>query len=272
MVGGANNEIREADDGDSKAALEKGFAGLSEMLLSVMADPGRRVRISLDGAGLDKLAERLAKLRLFHRPLFTGADRSMVEAGPWLVNPYRAAPPAEGNGDEAQPLDKAGLSAAAARLEALLAEIGPSPFAVFWVGGPAFGDAELYRHLRTLNKVLVPIESAVRSDVDAAVDATHEAVLFRHADGNVLAQVLPVLDEAQTSAVLRSFDRRGVSFAGLSRPAGLAGPPLSSAAVHRHAAPRSPDPVCRPDRGHRGDAADPDEAAADTVPAQSDRQ
>jgi hypothetical protein len=71
---------------------------------------------------------------------------------------------------------------------------------VFWAGDASLTQDDLYRHLRGINKVTVPAAAATdaqsRSDGEAAAQKD-EMVIFRHADANVLAQVLPVLDKAQ---------------------------------------------------------------------------
>jgi hypothetical protein len=66
---------------------------------------------------------------------------------------------------------------------------GDKPALVFWIGGADLTHERLFKHLRSLNKVLVPQEHGKADEL--------EAVIFRHADGNVLASVLPVLDEAR---------------------------------------------------------------------------
>ncbi|GGB11721.1 hypothetical protein GCM10011491_44520 [Brucella endophytica] len=65
---------------------------------------------------------------------------------------------------------------------------------VFWLC-KAGGDA-LYRHLRTINMVNIPEEAAKKGSLDPRdeVSGRFMPVLFRHADPNVLAQVMPVVD------------------------------------------------------------------------------
>ena len=94
-------------------------------------------------------------------------------------------------------------------LDRLLALVGDRHAVVFWqckAGGEA-----LYRHLRGLNMVFIPSDETV--DGDESQEQEHaedlesgeprpantgpQLVLFRHADSNVLAQVMPALDEAQ---------------------------------------------------------------------------
>jgi hypothetical protein len=79
---------------------------------------------------------------------------------------------------------------------------GDLPAAVFWIGNAELTEAKLWRHLRALNMVLIPKEYDAEDTPPPGEDSdTHEAVMFRHGDGNVLAEVLPVLDAAQFSRV-----------------------------------------------------------------------
>lgn len=50
------------------------------------------------------------------------------------------------------------------------------------------GARALYRHLRGLNMVLIP-----RAEVPPGTKDTHEAVLFRHADANVMTRMAPAM-------------------------------------------------------------------------------
>ena len=139
----------------------------------------------------------------------------------------------------------------AATLDALLALIGDRPAAVFWVC-PEGGEA-LYRHLRTINMVRVPADARTGEGEDyerasagqaadrpegtaePAGDDTHELVTFRHADANVMAQVLPALDGAgfarlfgPATAILFSPDAEWGSASGVMvapRPEGLPAAP-----------------------------------------------
>ncbi len=72
---------------------------------------------------------------------------------------------------------------------------------------PAGHDA-LYRHLRGLNRVLVPLD--VPKPPAAGEDdemQTHEAVLFRHADANALDQVVPALGAVEMARVMGPAER-----------------------------------------------------------------
>lgn len=96
----------------------------------------------------------------------------------------------------------------AIQLEKVLAVVGDKPAATFWVGEASLAEPVIWRHLRTLNRVLIPqgygeddkgpstLPISVANGQEGG-GKTHEAVLFRHCDGNVLAAVLPALDASQ---------------------------------------------------------------------------
>jgi hypothetical protein len=87
-------------------------------------------------------------------------------------------------------------------LEAVIRLIGDAPAAIFWIGDAGLTEAALWQHLRTLNMVLIPREyDNQKAPRPVEGEETHDAVMFRHGDGNVLAEVLPVLDAAQFSRV-----------------------------------------------------------------------
>lgn len=131
----------------------------------------------IDGAKVEGLQGLLQQLRLEPRPLYfnrlTGVGHA---AGPHLV-----AVPSE---------------AATLRLRQSI----PAGAVVWWVWPGADAEdalARIFRHLRGLGRVEIP---AGYPDHQRTIpDRRFEAVLFRHADPQVLAQVLPVLDPAQRS-------------------------------------------------------------------------
>lgn len=96
------------------------------------------------------------------------------------------------------PLDDAdNPRAVVARLDVTLRLVGDCPGVVFWVGTSALTEDLLHDHLRRLNKMLVP---AMGSEIALpGPDETYELVIFRHADANALAQVIPALDPPQLS-------------------------------------------------------------------------
>lgn len=125
----------------------------------------------VDGARHAGLAAALAGRGLRCRPLYLESDRASVQAkGPQLVPlPHVAA------------------------VEDALAVLGPFPQATFWVW--RHNEASLFRHLRHLNLVEIPLE-------DPQPDGPrYETVLFRHWDPQVLAPILPILDADQAARV-----------------------------------------------------------------------
>ena len=125
--------------------------------------------VTLDGGRFDDLPGRLARDGMPCRSLFrdpAGAD--LQRAGPWLV----AVRDARGHD-------------IVARLDATV------PCAVYW--SCPDGEAVLWRHLRTLNEVLVPREDRARG---------HERVLFRHWDPAALGALLPLLTKPQLARVI----------------------------------------------------------------------
>ncbi|MBD8688224.1 MULTISPECIES: hypothetical protein [unclassified Rhizobium] len=104
------------------------------------------------------------------------------------------------------------------RLRQIVALCDGKPAAVFWSGERSLNSEDLYKHLRGLNRISVPKNwkdnqspnevSRVRNDEEVATagdvwpsehltSAGQEMVIFRHADANVMMQMIPALDEAQ---------------------------------------------------------------------------
>ena len=143
----------------------------------VIDDVLRRIRGDLyavvDGAHFDDARATLSGAGLIQRPLFLeGPDPSAVASGPWLVdlNDRRHLP-------------------------LLKAVVQDRPAVVYWAWD--HGVDALYRHLRRLNLVEIPCEPRPPYD-----NRRVETVLFRHADPNVLAMLLPVLDPAQFARLM----------------------------------------------------------------------
>ncbi len=143
----------------------------------------------------------------------------------------------------------------------VLTLVGSSAGAVFWQC-PAGGEA-LYKHLRGINMVMIPRAAAgddeedpesvdltdadavmpatpeietsdsADSDEDGSGDETHTMVLFRHADANVIAQLLPRMapDEAA-----RFLGPASLVFAAPD-PEWREGAPLTHRAAHPGAIP-----------------------------------
>jgi hypothetical protein len=207
-----------------------------DALRRIAVDPGQRLYVLMDGARFDDLPGMLSAAGLSHRSLYRNVqDAELVRAGPWLLDPYRrpdpamnawgGLPPAGGDGTSADdavaadteaalsesgadrdegflPADVSNSADPQAQLSVVAELSGDLPAAVFWIGNAELTEAKLWRHLRTLNMVLIPKEyDAEDTPPPGEDDETHEAVMFRHGDGNVLAEVLPVLDAAQFSRV-----------------------------------------------------------------------
>ncbi len=129
----------------------------------------------LDGALFDDLPGNLMREGISCRSLFLEhGDLEVERAGPWMVA-----------------LDS---EKTRAHIEALAVA---HPCAVFW-SCPA-GETALWRHLRTLNEVLIPIEGSATETADQS--AQYERVMFRHWDPNVLASVMPVLSVEQFARI-----------------------------------------------------------------------
>jgi hypothetical protein len=217
-------------------AQMSGTNTMLEALDRIAADPAQRVYVLMDGARFDDLPGMLVVAGLSHRSLYRNVqDAELVRAGPWLVDPYRKPDPAMNawgglpfsdtparlHDDEVAADTEAALNEGASnddhsssfpaapgdpdpvkQLEQVAATAAGTPAAVFWIGDANLTEVNLWRHLRTLNMVLIP--KGYREDDPPPVERggeTHDALMFRHADGNVLAEVLPVLDAAQFSRV-----------------------------------------------------------------------
>ncbi len=144
----------------------------------------------LDGAKFDDLPSLLFDHDFKHKPLYLdmGSEgREVAKTAPQFVR-FDRWDYWENNLTPAQ------------RIEALLDEVIDAPSAaVFWVysGEPK----TLFRHLRTINNVMIPRDADTPPMPDPldpegethGNTATHQQVLFRHADANVIAQVIPEL-------------------------------------------------------------------------------
>jgi hypothetical protein len=206
---------------------------LLDALARIAVAPAKRVFALMDGARFDDLPGMLAAAGLSYRSLYRNVqDAELVRAGPWLVDPYRnpdqslnawGGYPADGamvgkdpvtadteaalNAGDGEVSQEMRSQAAAStnpiqHLERIVSISENLPAAVFWIGDAGLTETNLWRHLRTLNMALIP--KGYGEDEPQHVeegDETHDALMFRHADGNVLAEVLPVLDAAQFSRI-----------------------------------------------------------------------
>jgi hypothetical protein len=127
----------------------------------------------LDGGHFDDLEDQLSDAGIPSRSLFLkGGDEAVRRDGPWLV----------------------ALSDRRARdhISALALE---RPCAVFW--SCASGEQALWRHLRTINEVMIHDARYPLNDGSPGRPVKYERVLLRHWDPNVLAPIVPLLDAAQ---------------------------------------------------------------------------
>lgn len=147
----------------------------------------------LDGAQFDDLPRALLLGGFVHRPLYLDRGDNHPErviSGPQMIwlDERDEAPPGRSPQET---------------IPALLALTGDRPAAVFWQC-PADGDT-LYRHLRGINMVMIPrafAPPAATGQMDhAKADGppAQIAVMFRHADANVLAQTLPALSAPEAA-------------------------------------------------------------------------
>jgi Domain of unknown function (DUF4123) len=144
-----------------------------QVTLSEMPQPLFAV---LDGALFDDLPSDLLGAGFSCRSLFLEhGDEEVERAGPWLF----------------------ALEDVRARAHAEALAIA-QPCAVFW--SCAQGEMALWRHLRTLNEVLIPLESEGEGP-QPDTPPGHERVMFRHWDPNVLAAVMPQLDAEQFARI-----------------------------------------------------------------------
>lgn len=222
----------------------------------------QRIYAVLDGALFGRLTVDLSTAGLNHRPLYRQVvpDAAVMLGGPWLVSLSLLPPVAsvtddlletsEPSDEELQALaaklsddmadavakgDESGSGMLPAdeidlpervkgRIKALLRLIEDKPGLVFWVGDRSLSEERIYRHLRGINRIILPLERdalagssvsvpAEAGDISlAAGDAQQEAlsapeiaerqdhseaVVFRHADPNVIMQVFPVLSPEQ---------------------------------------------------------------------------
>lgn len=240
---------------DKPSLSQPGQACLAA-LTELVHDASHRVYAVIEGARLPNIAAKLSQINVAHRPLYRAAPvhYDVVSGGPWLINPMLPArptavvstpPPNEPDklSDEALRKQAALLSEqmvaalqagdqtgggmlpdtssvdpaqTMARLMDMLTLCDEKSAIVFWVGDAEFTEEVLYRHLRSINKIIIPqkqtsgmfstrgVETGYGKsgdEPDFAEDLSHaeELVVFRHADPNVMMQILPVLDLDQAA-------------------------------------------------------------------------
>ncbi|MCB5205399.1 hypothetical protein LH464_23340 [Neorhizobium sp. T786] len=155
-----------------------------------------------DGASCaEGLSTKLTGAGIAHRSLYLKADSSLIAGGPWLADLYHHHLTDddlyEPYGDNSVVMRRNVVPRPAdpvAQIEALLGILTDSRAAVFWIGDASLTEEILYQHLRGLNRVTIATEPGSLFKT--------ETVTFRHADANVMAQVLPVLDEPRYARFL----------------------------------------------------------------------
>jgi len=142
----------------------------------------------IDGAQVDDVVSALAQTPLQYRPLYIGLENKpkQLKTAPFLVS-------MNGQGDTADSLPDEDLIKRCFHVAKI-----PSA-CVFWHCNG--GEEALYHHLRSINKIIIPQEQ------DGVIsDTATETVLFRHADANVMTQVLPALNSTELSRLLGSAE------------------------------------------------------------------
>lgn len=149
----------------------------AEALRQALGKMPRPLFAVLDGGLFDDLPGDLTRKNVSCRSLFLDhADKDIELAGPWLV----------AFADEEALNHVTDLALA-------------QPCAVFW--SCPTGDVALWRHLRTINEILIPAETASGETSSGEASGEFRRVLFRHWDPNVFASVLPLLSGAQFARV-----------------------------------------------------------------------
>jgi hypothetical protein len=256
-----------AETADEKAGLSVIGQAFLARLSEIVDGCDQRIYAVMDGARFGGLPSWLSAAGLSHRPLYRqkGMDTAVVLGGPWLVS-LSMAPPAPvsqnaadhsaepgdeelaalaerlsaemaeavANGDEsgggmlpADEIDRP--ERVKGRIEALLELVEDKPGVVFWIGDRSMSEEKIYRHLRGINRILLPLErdavagsalsgasaegeialaagepdqEASSIDADGDVKERYEAVVFRHADPNVIMQVFPTLSPEQVARLM----------------------------------------------------------------------
>lgn len=188
-----------------------------EQLKHTLSQADKPLFAVLDGAQFGDLPAALLDGGFFHQSLYLDrgdGNRERLATAPhlvWLDRERQGRPDMQGeNGSLPVP----------ELVDRLLNMVGKTSAAVFWQC-EAGGDI-LYRHLRTINMILVPDETetdygksyeasplASAEDAGNSMRGTNKGyvpVLFRHADANVMAQVLPSLSHAQRARLFGPAD------------------------------------------------------------------
>lgn len=216
-------------------------------LVNTMMCENKRIFLVVDGSFYPNIRPMLNKAGLVHRALYKSTGAGDVAAGgPRLINPYQGLPDPllmqkRMMGENGEACSPAGLSerlakdvaeAVAAgdptgngllpydnyadhymalnRIEHLIRLLDGNLQGVIAWCGEALTSDKLYRHLRTLNQIMMPRnENATQHARGYAVlhDDNMALSTFRHADGNVIAQLVRVLQPRQFDCFLGSAER-----------------------------------------------------------------
>jgi hypothetical protein len=182
----------------------------------ILLDAGQSVFAALDGAQFDDLPSALFDNDFVSRALYLDRGNGppdRLKTAPQLVWLDRDinSPFAEDTAFDA-PID-------GRILNSLMELVGQRPAVVFW--HCEAGGEKLYKHLRTINKVLFPksgnidrgksyeqAPTTIMPDCEDDADASEFGwVVFRHADPNVMAQVLPCLGPANYARLIGVANR-----------------------------------------------------------------
>ncbi|PDT11112.1 MULTISPECIES: hypothetical protein [unclassified Rhizobium] len=180
----------------------------SAQLKPLILEAQQPVFAVLDGAQFEDLPRALFDADFVFKSLYLDrgeGDRARILTAPqlvWLDRDYYSFEK-----------DNTGRprSTSAQIVDRLIDLVGGRPAVVFWMCGEG-GDV-LYRHLRTINMILLPATSQIdrgksyernplSQEIDHDQPSGDERVLFRHADSNVMAQVMPSLSYSNMSRVL----------------------------------------------------------------------
>lgn len=189
-AGTAGAATSQAAPGADQTPVASGAPGFRDAVLDAALTGG--LFAVLDGAQFDNLPKALMMGGFVSRPLYL--DRGDNNREQVITAPHLVLLDERGTGEGGRPPE--------AVVPALFDLIETRPAAVFWrceAGGEA-----LYKHLRGINMVLYPRaalagmdEPPTPAEDGGPVPETHVRVVFRHADANVIAQVLYAMDAVE---------------------------------------------------------------------------
>lgn len=165
-----------------------------DKLCQQLIDAGRPTFAVLDGAKFSDLPNALLRNRLVSRPLYAdrgGQIRDFDLTSPQMIYLDRSRDDGPENDDA--PCKPRILGAVSELMEDCSA-------GVFW--SCHRGGDELFRHLRKINRVRVEAGHLPVAQENRVVSNQDELLLFRHADANVMAQILPVLPDRELEILM----------------------------------------------------------------------